>query len=141
MLIVYDGRATLEPIDVVLVIVGPVIAICTTHVFSGSLVQLVELGRWPTMREWLVMARFESRFLLLAVPPLVVLLVLRLAMSRSSSVRVVIWLGRVRSDSAGLQAGTTACAEALVVSILAGLVISGVVLLLKVVLQPGRAGL
>ncbi len=144
VLIVYDGWATLEPIDVVLVIVGPVIAICTTHVFSGSLVQLVELGRWPTMREWLVMARFESRFLLLAVPPLVVLLVLRLAdVALVDAVRVVIWLEALSlsfwAGLAGWYAGLRG--RFLVLSILAGLVISGVVLLLKVVLQPGRAGL
>ena len=79
VLIVYDGWAALEPFDFVLVIVGPVVAICTTHVFSGSIVQLVTLGRRPTMQEWLVTVRFESRFLLLAVPPLLVLLVLHLA--------------------------------------------------------------
>ena len=73
MLIVYDGWAALEPFDVVLVVVGPVIAIFTSHIFSASLVQQVELGRRPTMREWLATARFESRFLLLAVPALVVL--------------------------------------------------------------------
>jgi hypothetical protein len=63
LLIVYDGWAALKPFDVVAVIVGPVVAICTTHIFSGSLVQLVALGRRPTMKEWLVTARFELRFL------------------------------------------------------------------------------
>src|SRR5215203_5558448 len=79
ILIVYDGWAALKQFDVVIVIVGPVIAICTTHIFSGSLVQLIELGRRPTMNEWLVTARFELRFLLLAVPPLAVLFGLHLA--------------------------------------------------------------
>ena len=77
VLIVYDGWAALETFDVVLVVVGPVIAIFTSHVFSASLVLQVELRRRPTMREWLATARFESRFLLLAVPPLVVPLGLR----------------------------------------------------------------
>jgi hypothetical protein len=63
LLIVYDGWAALKPFDVAAVIVGPVVAICTTHIFSGSLVQLVALGRRPTMKEWLVTARFELRFL------------------------------------------------------------------------------
>jgi hypothetical protein len=79
VLIVYDGWAALKLFDVVVVIVGPVVAICTTHVFSGSLVQLVALGRPPTTQEWRVTPRFESRFLLSAVPPLAVLLVLQLA--------------------------------------------------------------
>jgi hypothetical protein len=86
VLIVYDGWAALEPFDVV-VIVGPVVAICTTHVFSGSLVQLVVLGRRPTTKEWLVTARFELRFLLLAVPPLAVLLVLHGRWPRNSQRR------------------------------------------------------
>jgi hypothetical protein len=93
LLIVYDGWATLKLFDVVLVILGPVVAICTTHIFSNTLVQLVTLGRRPTMKEWLVTARFESRFLLLAVPPLAVLLVLHLAnVALTDAVQVVIWL-------------------------------------------------
>jgi hypothetical protein len=40
VLIVYDGWAILKPFDAALVIVGPVVAICTTHIFSASLVQL-----------------------------------------------------------------------------------------------------
>ena len=43
------------------------------------------------MREWLATARFELRFLLLAVPPLFVLLVLRVAnVTLSDAVQVVI---------------------------------------------------
>ena len=38
VLIVYDGWAALELFDVVLVVVGPVIAIFTSHIFSASLV-------------------------------------------------------------------------------------------------------
>ena len=93
LLIVHDGWAALKASDVVLVIVGPVVAICTTHIFSSSLVQLVALGRPPTTEEWLVTARFELRFLLLAVPPLAVLLVLQLAnVALTDTIRVVIWL-------------------------------------------------
>jgi hypothetical protein len=57
---VYVGWLALEPFDVVLVVVGPVIAIFTSHIFSASLVQQVELGR-PTMQDWPHPARFESR--------------------------------------------------------------------------------
>lgn len=141
VLIVYDGWAALEPVDVVIVIVGPVVAICTTHIFSGSLVQLVELGRRPTIKEWLVTARFELRFLLLAVPPLAVLFVLRLAsVTLTDAVRVVIWLEAL---SLGFWAGLAAWyaglrGRLLGGSILAGLVMSGVVLLLELILQPGK---
>jgi hypothetical protein len=141
LLIVYDGWATLKLADVVLVIVGPVIAICTTHIFSGSLVQLVELGRRPTMQEWLVTARYELRFLLLAVPPLAVLLVLYLAnVALTDAIRVVIWLEAL---SLGFWAGLAAWyaglrGRSLGLSILAGILISAMVLLLKLILQPGK---
>ncbi len=141
LLVVYDGWSALEASDVVLVIVGPVVAICTTHVFSGSLVQLVELGRPPTMQEWLVTARFESRFLLLAVPPLAVLLVLQLAnVALTDTIRVVIWLEALSlSFWAGLAAWYAGLrGRWLGLSILAGLVISGMVLLLQIILQPGK---
>ena len=141
VLIVYDGWVALQPLDVVIVIVGPVVAICTTHIFSGSLVQLVELGRRPTLKEWLVTARFELRFLLLAVPPLAVLRVLRLAsVTLTDAVRVVIWLEAL---SLGFWAGLAAWyaglrGRLLGGSILAGLGLSGVVVLLELFLQPGK---
>jgi hypothetical protein len=141
LLIVYDGWAALKPSEVVVVIVGPVVAICTTHIFSGSLVQLVELGRPPTKQEWLVTARFELRFLLLAVPPLTVLLILQLAnVALTDTIRVVIWLEALSlSFWAGLAAWYAGLrGRWLVLSILAGFVISGMILLLKVILQPGE---
>ncbi len=141
LLIVYDGWAALKPFDVVLVIVGPVIAIVTTHVFSNSLVQLVALGRPPTTQEWLATARFELRFLLLAVPPLAVLLVLQLAnVALTDTIRVVIWLEALSLTFwAGLAAWYAGLrGRWLGLSILAGLVISGMVLLLQIILQPGK---
>jgi len=141
VLIVYDGWAALKPFDVVLVIVGPVVAICTTHIFSGSLVQLVPLGRPPTTQEWLATARFEFRFFLLAVPPLAVLLVLQLAnVALTDTVRVVIWLEALSlSFWAGLAAWYAGLRGRLLgLSIIAGLLISAMVLLLQLILQPGK---
>src|SRR6185436_97398 len=102
---------------------------------------LVTLGRRPTMREWLVTARFESRFLLLAVPPLAVLLVLHLAnVALSNAIQVVIFLEAL---SLGFWAGLAAWyaglrGRLLGLSIFGGLVISGMVLLLQLILQPGK---
>jgi hypothetical protein len=141
VLIVYDGWATLKPVDVVVVIVGPVVAICTTHIFSNTLVQLVALGRRPTTKEWLATARFELRFLLLAVPPLAILLVLRLAsVTLTDAVRVVIWLEALSlSFWAGLAAWYAGLRGRLLgASILLGLVLGAVVLLLQLILQPGK---
>jgi hypothetical protein len=141
VLIVYDGWAALQLVDVVFIVIGPIIAIFTSHLFSSSLVQQVELGRRPTAGEWFATARFESRFLLLAVPPLCVLLVLRVAnVSLTDSVQVVIWLEAFSlSFWAGLAAWYAGLrGRSLALSILGGLVVSTIVLVLQVFLQPGK---
>ena len=94
------------------------------------------------MKEWLVTARFELRFLLLAVPPLAGLFFLRVAsVALTDAVRVVI---TVEALSLGFWAGLAAWyaglrGRMLWGSILAGLVMGGVVLLLDLILQPGKA--
>jgi hypothetical protein len=141
VLIVYDGWATLKLFDAVLIVLGPIVAICTSHVFSSSLVQLVALGRRPTVEEWLATLRFESRFLLLAVPPLVVLLVLDLVgVALSDSIRAVIFLEALLLGFwAGLGAWYAGVrGRSLALAVLAGLVVSCVILLLQVFLQPGK---
>jgi len=142
VLIVYDGWARLKFFDVVLIVLGPIIAVVTSHVFSNSLVQQVELGRRPTMREWLAVLRFESRFLLLAVPPLAILSVLRLAkVALTDAVQVLIWLEAISlSFWAGLAAWYAGLrGRALALSILGGVVVAAIALLLQVFLQPGKA--
>jgi hypothetical protein len=141
VLIVYDGWADLKLLDVVLVVVAPIVAIFTSHIFSTSLVQQVELGRRPSIREWLDNARFESRFLLLAVPPVGVLLVLRgVSVPLVDAVQVVIWLEALSlgfwAGLAGRYAGLRG--RSLALTVLGGLVVSLIVLLLQVVLQPGK---
>ena len=68
VLIVYDGWATLKFFDVFLLVLAPIVAIFTSHVFSSSLVEQVELGRRPTMHEWLELVRFEDRASAAGVP-------------------------------------------------------------------------
>jgi hypothetical protein len=142
VLVVYDGWASLRLLDVVLIILGPIIAIFTSHVFSTTLVMQVELGRRPTRSEWLANARFESRFLLLAAPPLALLLLLNLAtVSLNDSVRIVIWMEALSlAFWTGLSAWLVGMrGRPLVLAVLAGLVVGGVILALQVTLQPGRA--
>ena len=85
--------------------------------------------------------RFESRFLLLAVPPLAVLLVLHLAnVALTDAIRAVIL---VETLSLGFWAGLAAWyaglrGRLLGLSVFAGLVISATVLLLELILQPGK---
>ena len=142
VLIVYDGWAKLRVLDVVLIIVGPIIAIFTSHVFSTTLVMQVESGRRPTRSEWLANARFESRFLLLAVPPLTLLALLTLAtVSLQDCVRAVIWMETLSlAFWTGLAAWLTGMrGRPLVLAVLAGLVVSSLVVALQVMLQPGKA--
>jgi len=142
VLIVYDGWATLKFFDVFRIVLGPIIAVVTSHVFSNSLVQQVDLGRRPTMSEWLAVVRFESRFLLLAIPPLAILSVLRLAnVALTDAVQVLIWLEAISLTFwAGLAAWYAGLrGRALALSILGGVVVAAIVLLLQVFLQPGKA--
>jgi hypothetical protein len=69
VLIIYDGWQQLKFVQVVGVIVGPVLAMFLSHVFSASLALQVSQGRPITMAERLVITRKESRFLLICVPP------------------------------------------------------------------------
>jgi hypothetical protein len=141
VLIVYDGWTNLRLIDVVLVVVGPVVAIVVAHVFASGLVQHIELERPLTGREWLATVGFESRFLLLAVPPAVILVVLDLAgVSLTDAIHVVIWLEALSltfwAGLAAYRAGLRGRSFAL--ALLAGLIVSGVVLTLLVILEPGQ---
>ncbi len=142
VLIVYDGWAKLRLVDVVLIILGPIVAIYTSHVFSTTLVLQVELGRRPSRSEWFANARFEARFLLLAVPALVLLIVLDLAtVSIVDSVRAVIWMEALSlAFWTGLAAWLVGMrGRPLVLAVFAGLVVTSVAIILQVALQPGRA--
>src|SRR4249919_1508278 len=79
VLIIYDGWATLRFWDVVAVILGPILAIFLSHVFGAELGTRVALGRPLTGAERRTVFVEESRFLLVPVPPLVILTVLALA--------------------------------------------------------------
>ena len=142
VLIVYDGWATLKFFDVFLIVLSPMIAIFTAHIFSNSLVKQVELRRRATMHEWLALVRSESRLLLLAIPPLAILIVLRLAnVALSDAVQVLIWLeGLSLIFWAGLAAWYAGLrGRPLALSILGGMAVAAIVLLLQVFLEPGKA--
>lgn len=93
VLMVYDGWADLRLRDVVCIVVAPVLAVFVSHVFASSLVEHIELGRRPTWHEWMTTVRDESSFLLLAVPPVAILVILELAgVSLGDSIQVISWL-------------------------------------------------
>lgn len=94
VLIIYDGWQQLRFLTVVGAIVGPVLAMFLAHVFSASLAQQLSLGKPVTMAGRMKIVRSESRFLLLCVPPVLLVGVLvPLGVSMSEAIRSVLVLG------------------------------------------------
>jgi membrane protease YdiL (CAAX protease family) len=85
--------------------------------------------------------RVECGFLLLAVPPIVLLAALDLAgVALGDSIKIVIWFGAVSlgfwGGLAGVRAGLRGWRLALAVAV--GFLIGALVLTLRVILQPGK---
>jgi hypothetical protein len=142
VLIIYDGWQTLKWIDVVGVIVGPIIAMFISHVFSAAIARQIEVGKVLGWSEWSRIVASESRFLLLCVPPIAVVSVLyALGVSLGHSIRITLWLEAASLGYWGFLAGRRAglVGWRLLVAITAGLLIGLVVLLIQVVLEPGKA--
>lgn len=141
VLIVYDGWQQLRFLGVVAVIVGPVLAMFLSHVFSASLAQELTLGRPVTIKERMTVARSESRFLLICVPPVLLVGILALlGVSMVGAIRCLLVLATASlgywSGRAGRRAGLTGWRLAR--TVLAGLVIGALILGMYVLLQPGK---
>jgi hypothetical protein len=142
VLIIYDGWEHLKLIDVVGVIVGPVLAMFIGHVFSAAMARHVELGRVLTRQEWGGVIRIQAPFLLLCLPPLAVVSVLyAFHVSLSDAIRITLWFGTASLGYWGFVAGRRAgfVGWRMVAVVVAGLLIGFVILLLQVLLQPGKA--
>jgi hypothetical protein len=144
VLVIYDGWANLRVLGAIAVILGPIVAMVIGHVFAASLAAYPKLGRSPHGRELFTIVRRESRFLLVCVPQIILLLVLKLAgLSLNDSVHAVIWIS---AASLGFWGGLAAQRAGLggrgiAVGVIAGLAAGGTVLLLRVFLQPGTGRL
>jgi hypothetical protein len=94
VLIIYDGWQKPTLPQVVIVIAGPVLAMFLSHVFATDLATRVAKRRpltWPERRG---VVRNEAPFVLLAVPPiLIVLICTSLGVSEELSIRIVVWVG------------------------------------------------
>jgi hypothetical protein len=140
VLMIYDGWDELTIYGVIAVIVGPVTAIFMSHIFAEALAHRVTVGRALSSGERRVVFAKESRFLLIAVPPLVLLLVLAGAgVSYSRSIQVIILAGVLSLGFWGGLAGRRAGLRGwpFVASVLYGLCLGAVILVLQAVLQPG----
>jgi hypothetical protein len=141
VLIIYDGWNSLRFWGVVAVIVGPILAIFLSHVFGEELGIRVALGRPLTGSERRAVLADESRFLLIPIPPLIILTVLTLAgVSYTRSINVIVLAGVLSlgfwSTVAGRRAGLTGWS--LVASTFYGLAVGCLFLVLQALLQPGH---
>ncbi|MFZ1116872.1 MAG: hypothetical protein WAN44_13725 [Propionibacteriaceae bacterium] len=141
VLIIYDGWEELRFWDVVTVIVGPILAIFMGHVFGAALGTRVALGRPLTRHERRAVFVEECRFLLVAVPPLAILVVLTIVgISYTRIIQVIVFTGvlslGVWGGVAGRRAGLSGWA--LMLSIASGLLLGGIILALQALLQPGH---
>jgi hypothetical protein len=141
VLIVYDGWEQLRFWGVVAVMLGPILAIFLSHVFGAALGTRVALGRPLTRRARRAVFVEECRFLLVAVPPLAILVVLTIAgVSYTQIIQVIVLTGvlslGVWGGVAGRRAGLTGWA--LVLPIAYGLLLGGIFLMLQALLQPGH---
>lgn len=141
VLIIYDGWDTLSFWGVLGVIAGPMLAIFLSHLFGAELGTRVAVGRPLTWRERRSAFVEECRFLIILVPPLLILIVLTAAgVSYGQIVQVIILTGAaslgVWGGMAGHRAGLTGWA--LVASVAYGLLLGGVILALQALLQPGQ---
>jgi hypothetical protein len=144
VLIVYDGWQNLKFGAAVGVILGPVLAMFFSHVFSASLARQAELHRRPGRSETMHIIRTESRFLLLAAPALALLIILNMAgVSLSHSIHAVIFLEGASLGFWGFVAGRRAglAGWPLIRAVVFGLIVGLLVLALQVFLQPGDASL
>jgi hypothetical protein len=141
VLIIYDGWATLRLREVVAVIVGPIVAIFLSHVFGEELGTRVSLGRPLTGAERRAVIAEQSRFLLVPLPPLIILLVLAAAgVSYGRIIQVIVVFGVLSLGFWGAVAGRRSGLSgwSLVASTAWGLAVGCVILVLQALLQPGR---
>jgi hypothetical protein len=140
VLVIYDGWDELTITGVIAVIVGPVTAIFLSHIFAEALAHRVSTGQPLTRRERRAVLVKESRFLLIVIPPLTLLLILAVAgISYTRSIQVIIIAGLLSLGFWGGLAGRRAGLRGwpLAVSVLYGLCLGCLILVLQAILQPG----
>ena len=139
-LIIYDGWERLSFLDVAAIIIGPIVAIFAAHLFAGVLAERLELGRSLTKHERITLIAREARFLLLAVPPMMLLAALSaVGVSYTRTIQVIILAGIASLGFWGGVAGrrTGLTGWRLVLCVTYGLGLGALTLVLQAILQPG----
>lgn len=141
ILVVYDGWQDLKrPLGIAAVVIGPTIALGTAHAFAEILESQVKTGRSTTAKEVRAALGEFAQFVLVAVPPLVLLVVTSLVFHQSpaESIRSMLVLGVASLAFWGAMAGSRVGLTGwrLWVSASVGLLIGLLVLLLQLILKP-----
>lgn len=141
VLVVYEGWGDLKrPLGVLIVVVGPTIALAMAHVFADVLKHAVERGDTPVPGERRRILAHGLQYLLVGVPPLVVLAVtsLLLRQSAAESIRFMLLFGVLSLGFWGGLAGWRVGYRGwrLVASAVAGLLVGLTVMAFQIVLKP-----
>lgn len=141
VLVVYDGWGEQKRyLGVVAVVVAPTIALALAHLFADVLDFHVRRHRPPTRPEWVHMLEHAVQYLLVCIPPLVVLVVTGWlpGVDLRGSVAAMIWFAALSLGFWGWFAGRRAGLRGgrLLASTLGGLLVGLVVIALQVLLKP-----
>ncbi|WP_411267447.1 hypothetical protein [Actinoplanes sp. KI2] len=139
VLAAYDGWAELSFPAAAVVVIAPVLAVCLAHFFSEALHEHAARQHPLTRAEWAAIARRQLPVLLVAVPPLVILVIGRAASIKVerewvvveiTGMIILILLSAVACHRAGLRG------VKLVLGSLAGGLAGLIVIVLQVTLKP-----
>lgn len=141
VLVVYDGwTSDIRFVGAVIVVVGPTLALALAHLFAKVLEFNIQESRPPTRAEWRHLVAHAAQFLMVAVPPLIILCCFSLLPNQTvrSSIPSMIYLGTVSLGVWGWVAGRRAGYRglSLVLATLAGFFLGLVVIAFQLILKP-----
>ena len=141
VLVVYEGWSEINgPWGIVTVVVGPTIAVGLAHSFADLMHHHISHSRGLSPKEWQARGTEFLQFLLVAVPPLIVLAITATALQQRpvDSVRSMLLFGFISLGFWGGLAGwqTGLRGWRLVAAVVAGLLLGGLVFLFQLALKP-----
>lgn len=141
VLVVYEGWGDLKrPLGVLTVVVGPTVALSVAHVFADVLKYAVDSGSAPVPGERRRILAHGVQYLLVGVPPLIVLAVTYLVFRQTpaESISYMLLFGVLSLGFWGGAAGWRVGYRGwrLVAAALAGLLVGLTVIVFQIVLKP-----